>query len=128
MNKIESIGLFHGVNDDTFFCGRKWQIWPNNFFLEKVYCIIYATYEENDKAEIKKIKNLWNSFAQDSQTIRQMDRGRNKLGKILFLKRFFENSFYLIHFSCGLIAYHQTKIKLKFKFQNSENKQICCGV
>ena len=27
--KIESIGLFHGVNKDTLFSGPKWTIWPD---------------------------------------------------------------------------------------------------
>ena len=27
---------------------------------------------------------------------------------------FFENSFYLFHFSCGLVPYHHTKFRLKF--------------
>ena len=28
MNKIESISLFHGVNEDTLFSSPKWPIWP----------------------------------------------------------------------------------------------------
>ena len=27
MNKIESVGLFHGVNEDTLFLGPKWPTW-----------------------------------------------------------------------------------------------------
>ena len=38
------------------------------------------------RAEIKKIKNLLNSFAPDSQTYGQRDIKRKKIGKIHFLK------------------------------------------
>ena len=40
------------------------------------------------RAEIKKIKNLQNSFAPDSQKNGQRDRERRKFGKILFEKDF----------------------------------------
>ena len=63
------------------------------------------------------------------QTARQMSKGREKGKKWenTYLKRFFENGFYLIHFSCGLVPYHHTKFKLKFRSQKSKNKQICSG-
>ena len=56
-----------------------------------------------------------------------MDKGTERernFRKILFLKVFFENSFYLIHFSCGLVSYHHTKIKLKFKLPSLKSLKI----
>ena len=63
------------------------------------------------------------------QTARQMGKGTERernLGKFFFKKDFFENSFYLIQFSCGLVPPHHTKTELKLKSQKSENKQTCC--
>ena len=58
---------------------------------------------------------------------REREKEREKFEKELSSKVSLENSFYLIHFSCGLALDHHIKLKLKFKSQKSENKQICCG-
>ena len=64
--------------------------WIRIFFLEKVAVYFWSTalYVLNMKkmitAEIKKIKNLKNSFAPNSQANGQRDRERKKFGKILF--------------------------------------------
>ena len=51
----------------------------------------------------------------DSQANGQRDRERKKFGKILFLKIPFINSLYLW---TGILCYHHTKMKLKFKKMN----------
>ena len=85
--------------------------------------IINAKYKEKNQEKLKACK------IHLPQTARQMSKGRErgKNWENTFLKRFFENGFYLIHFSCGLVPYHHTKFKLKFKSQKSKNKQICSG-
>ena len=122
-----------------YFQVQNGQFGPNKNFFRKstniflIYiCCPTALYMLNMKemirAEIKKIDNLWKWFAPaDSQTNGQRDRMRKKFGKRLFLKRYFGNSFYSIHFSCGLVPYHQTKIKLKFKSRKFEISRYAVG-
>ena len=43
-----------------------------------------------------------------------MDKGTER-EKEIWENTFFENSFYLIHFSCGLVPNHHTKFKLKIQ-------------
>ena len=46
----------------------------------------------------RKLKTFKNSFAPRHPHKSTKKRQRNKFEKVLFLKRFFESSFYLIHF------------------------------
>ena len=97
-------------------------------YFRSTYCPT-ALYMQNMKKmirpEIKKImKNYLRKFICPRQPGKWKKGQRDKFGKILFYKRSFVNSFYLIHFCCGLVSHHHTKFKLKFKSQKSQDKQM----
>ena len=134
--KIKSIGLFHDVNEDTFGqFGLTKNIFrkSGNIFNFWSTCCPTALYmlnmEKMIRAEIKNQKlvkficprqpNKWNR--QKGQ--KEKEILENTFFKKIFWKYLLFNSLY-----CGVVPCHHTKTKLNFKSQESENKQICCGI